>query len=106
MSFKITITRPAFLAFISYIVLSFVILMPLNNTYTDENGRLVTDTFWSRLLLVLVLLIPIALSVYSINCMVVGGCHIWAWVQGIAIAFWVLLFIIASIIVSETPQKN
>ena len=106
MQFKLTVTKPALLAMISYVILSFVILLPLNNTYTNDAGQAVKDTFWARVLLVIILLIPIALSVYSINCMVVGGCHIWAWVQGIIIAFWVLLFIIASIVVSEMPQKN
>ena len=104
MQFKLTVTKPALLAMISYVILSFVILLPLNNT--SDVGQAVNDTFWARVLLVIILLIPIALSVYSINCMVVGGCHIWAWVQGIIVAFWVLLFIIASIVVSETPQKN
>ena len=104
MQFKLTVTKPALLAMISYVILSFVILLPLNNT--SDVGQAVKDTFWARVLLVIILLIPIALSVYSINCMVVGGCHIWAWVQGIIVAFWVLLFIIASIVVSETPQKN
>lgn len=100
------ITKPALLAMISYVILSFVILLPLNNTYTNDAGQAVQDTFWTRVLLVIILLIPIALSIYSINCMVVGGCHIWAWVQGIIVAFWVLLFIIASIVVSEEPKKN
>lgn len=99
-------TKPALLAMISYVILSFVILLPLNNTYTNDAGQAVKDTFWARVLLVIILLIPIALSIYSINCMVVGGCHIWAWVQGIIVAFWVLLFIIASIVVSEEPKKN
>ena len=106
MQFKLNVTKPALLAMISYVILSFVILLPLNNTYTNDAGQAVKDTFWARVLLVIILLIPIALSVYSINCMVVGGCHIWAWVQGIIVAFWVLLFIIASIVVAETPQKN
>ena len=106
MQFKLTVTKPALLAMISYVILSFVILLPLNNTYTNDAGQAIKDTFWARVLLVIILLIPIALSVYSINCMVVGGCHIWAWVQGIIVAFWVLLFIIASIVVSEMPQKN
>jgi hypothetical protein len=107
MKFSMTqITKPALLAMISYVILSFVILLPLNNTYTNDAGQAVQDTFWTRVLLVIILLIPIALSIYSINCMVVGGCHIWAWVQGIIVAFWVLLFIIASIVVSEEPKKN
>jgi hypothetical protein len=103
---KFSMTKPALLAMISYVILSFVILLPLNNTYTNDAGQAVKDTFWARVLLVIILLIPIALSIYSINCMVVGGCHIWAWVQGIIVAFWVLLFIIASIVVSEEPKKN
>lgn len=101
------LTKPAFLATVSYIILAFMILLPFNmQTPEDVKNGEVRDTFASRLLIVFIMLIPIALSIYSINCMVVGGCHIWAWVQGIAIAFWVIIFIMASVIAADTSRNR
>lgn len=93
-------SRPALLASISYIILAFIVLLPLGVT---EKGGPKYD-IGKRILVVIVMLIPIALSIYSINCMVVGGCHVWAWIQGIAIAFWVLLFLV-TVLISKDEQK-
>lgn len=91
------LSKPAVLASISYLIMAFAIVLPLGLNEKDKPKY----NFWKRLLVVFILLIPIALSIYSINCMVVGGCHVWAWVQGIAIAFWVLLFLVATLMSNE-----
>ena len=44
---------------------------------------------------------PIALSIYSINCMMVGQCVVWSYVQAIVLAIWVLLFMTATFISRE-----
>lgn len=104
MTTKMTmLSQPAILASISYIFLAFMILMPFG-VATNESGK--RYDFGSRLFIVLIMLIPIGLSIYSINCMVVGGCSIWAWVQGVALAFWVILFIIASILTGQSPSSD
>jgi hypothetical protein len=92
------LSKPAVLASIAYLILAFAILIPLGVADRDATPKY---NFGQRILLVLLLLIPIALSIYSINCMIVGGCHVWAWIQGIAIAFWVLLFVVASILSND-----
>lgn len=96
------LSKPALLASIAYLIMAFAIVLPLGITDKDAPQY----TFGKRILVVIILLIPIALSIYSINCMVVGGCTVWAWVQGIAIAFWVMLFIVASLISNDTTPVD
>uniref|UniRef100_A0A6C0BEU9 Uncharacterized protein n=1 Tax=viral metagenome TaxID=1070528 RepID=A0A6C0BEU9_9ZZZZ len=97
------LSQPAILASISYIFLAFMILMPFG-VATNESGK--RYDFGSRLLIVLIMLIPIGLSIYSINCMVVGGCTVWAWIQGVALALWVILFVLASILAGQNSSSD
>lgn len=92
-----SLSKPALLASIAYLILAFMIILPFG--IKDEKAP--KYDFGKRVLIVIIMIIPIALSIYSINCMVVGKCTVWAWVQGIAIAFWVLLFIVMSTIASD-----
>jgi hypothetical protein len=96
-------TRPALLATISYAILGFVLLFPMGMTMRDpETGAPISSvSFGQRFMMVLVMLIPIALSVYSINCMVVGRCVVWSWVNAIGVALWVLSFLILSMMTKE-----
>jgi hypothetical protein len=81
------LSPPAYVAAIAYLVLLVIIL--LSPIAVDDSTK---SNFGNRLLSVFFMLIPIALSVYSINCYVVGGCHIWSWINVIGILLWVLLF--------------
>jgi len=83
------LSKPALLAAISYVILAFTIILPFNI------GDGYTYSFGYRMLLLLILLIPIALSVYSVNCMYVGKCYVWSWVNGVVLAIWVLMFVLA-----------
>jgi hypothetical protein len=88
------LSTPAIIAAIAYAIMCFIILLPLQPKHQDLQ---VNTTFAFRLLIVIILLIPLALSVYSINCMMVGNCVIWSYIQAIMIALWVLLFIVATL---------
>ena len=90
------LSKPAMLAMVSYLVMAFIILLPLNG-YCDPQKNPGCYNMPKRLLVVLLMLIPIGLSVYSINCMVVGKCMVWSWVNSVFIALWVLLFLIATV---------
>lgn len=92
-----SLSKPAVLASIAYLIMAFAIILPLG--VTEKDGP--KYSFGKRLLVVFLLIIPIGLSIYSINCMVAGKCHVWAWIQGIAISFWVLLFIVASMVSND-----
>jgi ABC-type iron transport system FetAB permease component len=59
-----------------------------------------------RILLLLFILVPMALSIYSINCLIVGNCHIWAWVQTILILLWVVAFVALIIMATANPKKT
>jgi hypothetical protein len=57
-----------------------------------------------RVILLLFLLLPMILSVYSINCMMVGGCRTWSWIQTVLILVWVVAF--ATLVVIATTDKK
>lgn len=82
------LSTPAYVSSFAYLVLLVIILL----TPGVADASKPSSGFGSRLLFVLFMLIPIALSVYSINCFVVGGCHVWSWLNAVGIIVWVLLF--------------
>lgn len=92
----VTLTKPAMLAAISYLILAFMIVLPFDIGDCPQNERPCSYNLGRRLMILVIMLIPFCLSIYSINCMMVGKCSVWSWVNGIVIAVWVLLFIIAS----------
>lgn len=95
-------TKPAIIAAFSYLVLAFMILLPLNNyKMMEEDVVPVKQNFGYRVMILLLMVIPIGLSIYSINCMMVGKCVMWSYLQAIFIAVWVVLFVIATLISSE-----
>jgi hypothetical protein len=113
----VSLTKPAMLAAISYLILAFMIILPFDIGDCPQNEKPCQYNFARRLMILVIMLIPFGLSIYSINCMMVGQCTVWSWVNGIVIALWVLLFIIASmlsynnrtssgdiILISEAPQ--
>jgi hypothetical protein len=110
------LTKPAIIASIAYLILGFMILLPFNASWTvvqSESSTTTAETaivqeyqsFGYRLLLLLLMLIPIALSIYSINCMMVGNCVVWSYVQAIIIAVWVLLFLTATFMSAESQKE-
>lgn len=97
------LSTPAVIAFVAYIVLALVIILPFEFPVTDqETGKdyIVKYDFAQRLVVLLLMTIPIALSVYTIHCMMAGNCVLWSYVVSIITAFWVLLFIMTAIVYS------
>ena len=99
------LSKPAMLAAVSYLIMGFVILLPLNGS-CDPARDPVCYNLPRRLLVLLLMLIPIGLSIYSINCMVVGNCMVWSWVNSIFIALWVLLFLIATVMSFDARNSS
>lgn len=96
------LSKPAMLASVAYLIMAFVILVPLDNRKNcDPSVDSSCYNFGRRVLTLILMLIPIGLSIYSINCMVAGKCIIWSWVNSVFIALWVLLFIVAIVMSSE-----
>jgi hypothetical protein len=94
-----TVSGPAWIAIISYLVLGAVILFPFKYTYLDPQTNKYVDVeydFGARLVALLIMAFPIALSVYSINCMVIGKCNLYSLFVAILTAAWVVLFVISA----------
>lgn len=89
------LSKPAMLAAVAYLVMAFVILLPVEGRCDPKDPT--CYNLPKRILVVLLMLIPIGLSLYSLNCMVVGKCMIWSWVNSVFIALWVLMFVIATV---------
>lgn len=107
MAFKLSkLSKPAYIAFVAYVVAAVVILLPFNIKSTMDPDN-VTDlstkyVFGQRLLLVLMMAIPFAVSVYSINCFVVGKCFTWSYIHAVLAVVWVLMFLMGTVISSQS----
>jgi len=96
------LSKPAMLAAIAYIILGIVVLLP----FKVNGSTAKPPSFAKRVVTLILLLIPMALSVYSINCMVVGKCILWSFLQSIALGVWVILFVTASFMVGENVSEE
>lgn len=95
-----TLTQPAIVAIIGYAILALVVLLPFDMyTYDERTNTYVRNPyrFGNRLLIMILLLFPFFLGVYTINCMMVGNCHIWSWIVAAATLLWACIVIIAAI---------
>jgi hypothetical protein len=103
MTFRIE--KPTFIAAVAYIVLAFMILLPLDIGELDPKFEKTRKyNLWYRLLILLVMLIPITLSLYSINCMVAGKCMTWSYINSIFICIWVILFVTAALMSQQASS--
>ncbi len=90
------LTTPAYILLIAYVIVGIVILLPFElKVYNDvsQEYEIIEYKFMHRLLLILYLLLPIILHVYSVNCMMVGNCTIWSYVYTFIHVTWILVFI-------------
>ena len=110
----IFLTQPAVIAAIAYIILGLMVLLPFNTSWTVVQAETPgiepvvvqeQQSLGYRFLLLLIMLIPIGLSIYSINCMMVGKCVVWSYIQAIVIAVWVLLFVTATFLSAESQKE-
>ena len=104
MAQQFNLSRPAYLAAIAYMIMALVILLPFNvsSGMQSELQELSSGyVFTQRLFIVVLMLIPICLSIYSINCFVVGKCVTWGYIHASVIIAWVLLFVIGAVLSSQ-----
>lgn len=88
------ITTPAIVTLIGYAILVFIVLLPIDMyAYDDATQKYIKQEydFLQRFLLVLLLSLPFVLSIYSVNCMMVGSCVWWSWIVAIATLIWSIL---------------
>ncbi len=88
---------PAIIALVAYLVMALVIILPFEIPVRDDiTGQVVIlrYNFVERLLTLLLMTLPIALSVYSINCMVVGSCDILSYLIAFLTVLWVAIMVV------------
>lgn len=99
---NLKLAKPTIIAAIAYIVMGCIILMPINiGTYDPNYDQSRKFDLTYRIILLIILLIPIGFSLYSINCMMNGKCVMWSYINAVAICIWVVLFFVASLVASE-----
>jgi hypothetical protein len=95
----LTLTAPALVSLIGYAILILICLLPLDMyTWSEKDGKYVKQqySFWYRLVIVLLLLFPFLLSVYSVNCMVVGNCRLWSWILALLTLLWAIVITVTT----------
>jgi hypothetical protein len=93
------LSTPAVIALIAYLILALVIILPFEIPVKDDNtGHIVVlkYNFAERLLVLLLLTLPIALSIYSINCMVVGNCDLLSYLIAFLTVIWVAIMVVCA----------
>lgn len=93
------ITSPAVVTMVGYAILLFIVLLPVDMyTYDDKTGKYVKQQyrFPYRLLIALLLLFPFLLSIYSVNCMMVGNCTLWSWVVALLTLLWAIIITVTT----------
>lgn len=87
-------TAPAIVTLVGYAVLVFIVLLPVDMyMYNRETGSMVKQdySFGHRAIIVLLMIFPFILSVYSVQCMMVGNCKLWSWIVAIFTLLWAIL---------------
>lgn len=96
-SFLPAVTTPAYIMMFAYIIVGIVILLPFElKVYNDvtQEFEIIEYNLAHRILLILYLLLPVCLHIYSVNCMMVGNCTLWSYVFTFIHVIWILVFII------------
>lgn len=100
---------PAVIAAVAYIILALIIILPFDypvyDAATDTEVVLKYD-FTQRLIILLLSAIPIALSVYSINCMMGGQCVVWSYVVAVVTVIYITIFVITALMYTFQRQQQ
>lgn len=105
----IRLQAPAYIAAIAYIVLVITILLPFEYpTYDEATGKeyIMKYDLGQRLIALLLMTIPIALSIYTINCMMAGNCLVWSYIVAIVTVIWVAIFVITALMYTFRKSKQ
>jgi uncharacterized membrane protein len=106
--FKIkNLSKQATLALIGYIILILSVFLPykLSDDENDKNYYLKERVIYS-----FIMLVPIFISIFTINCMVTGsstkGCGTLSWLNAGAVFIWALLVFIFSFKLMKTGVED
>lgn len=93
------LSTPAYIMLVAYIIVGITILLPFELKVYNEDKQefeVIEYNFAHRLLLLLYLLIPVCLHIYTVNCMMVGNCTVWSYAYTFIHIIWILVFVIVA----------
>jgi hypothetical protein len=79
------LSTPAYMTLLAYLLVAAALFIPWGRVEGDEDGGYHLK---ERVYSLLMMIIPVVLTVYTVNCMVVGQCYVWSWFHVILIALW------------------
>ena len=99
-------------AIVGYLILIGAILVPLPEPHLKNNDMKKPYNLGERLVSILGLLIPMVISIYTINCMVKGSskggmpCTVLAWLNSVSVLVWASLVLILTLLLLNNGSKN
>lgn len=85
-----SLSNQAITALVGYVIVAMAVLIPLKPA---DPSKPADYNLSGRLLVLATMLIPAALSVYTINCLVQGSCNTWSWINSAIVFLWSLLIL-------------
>jgi predicted neutral ceramidase superfamily lipid hydrolase len=98
------------IAVVGYILLILAILVPVPNNSLDQTND--DYNLGERIISILGLMIPMAISVYTINCMVQGiskggmPCTVLAWLNSLSVVVWCALVLILTLLLKNKNDNG
>ena len=95
------LTLPAIVTLVGYLIMAIIIMVPFDMyAWDDTRAEYVRYKYdlSQRIFLLLLLMFPLLLGVYSVNCFVVGKCHVLSWVVALITIVWASAVIVAALI--------
>lgn len=94
---SLQLAPPAHTALIAVVILAIALLVPTKiNVIDPDTGKLSVLEYdlKKRLAMIVLLSLPFAVHIYTINCMVVGKCNVFSWFIAALIIIWVACFLV------------
>jgi len=95
---------PAIIALVAYIVMAIIILFGGGKVETESGEQ--SYNFVGRIFVILWMALPVALSVYNINCLIGGDCHLWSYLHVFFIVLMVLMMAIDAVMYLFKGDEN
>ena len=95
------LTLPAIVTLVGYVIMAIIILVPFDMyAWDDKRNEYVRYKYdlSQRIFILLLLMFPLLLGVYSVNCFVVGKCFVLSWVVALITIIWASAVILAALI--------
>ena len=106
-NFNTYFSNQAKLAMIGYLLLSIAFFIPIKTPEDKE----IKYNLSERVLSFVVMLLPIFISIYTINCMVVGvsdggiPCNLLAWLNSLSILVWSFIILLGTLMLLNTTTS-